>query len=158
MAQLESLLERLARHNVRFVVVGGFAAVAHGVTLLTEDIDICCPFTVINLLRLQEAIADLHPVHRMTPNRLPLALTRATCKRFKNLYLDTDFGQLDCLSKIKGIGGYATVRRRCLKLPLAAGVCRVLRIEPLIKSKLAMGRPHDLLAVEQLRAIQEKRG
>jgi len=36
---LESLLERLVRSNVEFIVVGGFAAFAHGVSLLTQDID-----------------------------------------------------------------------------------------------------------------------
>ena len=31
------------------MVVGGFAAVAHGVTQLTQDIDICCRMTPDNL-------------------------------------------------------------------------------------------------------------
>jgi hypothetical protein len=67
MPELESLLERLTRARVEFVVVGGFAAVAHGVTLLTEDIDICCRLGPENLLRIQASLADLHPVHRLTP-------------------------------------------------------------------------------------------
>jgi hypothetical protein len=158
MPQLETLLERLIAGRVQFVVVGGFAAVAHGVTLITEDIDICCPFTVANLLRLQRALDGLHPVHRMTPQRLPLVLSRANCDRFKNLYLDTDLGQLDCLSKVKGLGGYATVSHLSVKLNLASGACRVLRITPLIRAKLAMGRPRDLQAVAQLKAIKERRG
>jgi hypothetical protein len=40
MPDLESLLERLVRNRVAFVVVGGFAAVAHGVSLLTERVSI----------------------------------------------------------------------------------------------------------------------
>jgi hypothetical protein len=34
MADLESLLARLLQNRVAFVVVGGFAAVAHGVSVI----------------------------------------------------------------------------------------------------------------------------
>jgi hypothetical protein len=68
---LEPLLGRVIQTGVEFVVVGGFAAVAHGVSLPTQDIDVCCRFTPENLLRLQGAIADLHPVHRMVRADLP---------------------------------------------------------------------------------------
>ena len=40
-------------------MIGGFAAVAHGVTLLTQDVDVCCRLGVDNLLRIQRALADL---------------------------------------------------------------------------------------------------
>jgi len=50
--------------------------------------------------RLQEALSDLHPVHRMTPGGKPLALTASNAVKFKNLYLDTDLGPIDCLSEI----------------------------------------------------------
>jgi hypothetical protein len=156
MPDLESLLERLVQQRVAFVVVGGFAAVAHGVSLLTEDVDICCRFTPTNLLRLQAALADLHPVHRMTPARLPLALTQGTCTGLKNLYLDTDYGQLDCLGEVKGIGGYAEVAELSTRLNLPFGPCRVLEIDALIRSKEAMDRPRDRAAIVLLRAIKER--
>jgi hypothetical protein len=156
MPDLESLLERLVRGRVAFVVVGGFAAVAHGVSLLTEDVDVCCRFTPANLLRLQAALADLQPVHRMTPARLPLELTRESCARLKNLYLDTDYGQLDCLGEVKAIGGYPEVNKRSVLLDLPFGPCRVLGIDALIRSKEAMDRPRDRAAIIQLRAIKER--
>jgi hypothetical protein len=156
MPDLESLLERLVRHRVAFVVVGGFAAVAHGVSLLTEDVDVCCRFTPSNLIKLQAALAGLHPVHRMTPARLPLALTQQSCRRLKNLYLDTDYGQLDCLGEVKGIGDYRRVAERSVRLQLAFGICKVLDLDALILSKQAMDRPRDKAAVAQLRAIRER--
>ncbi len=158
MPDLESLLERLTRARVAFVIVGGFAAVAHGVSLLTEDVDVCCRFSPANLMKLQAALADLHPVHRMTPARLPLSLTAQSCTGLKNLYLDTDYGQLDCLSEVKGIGRYNKVYQRSLVVHLAFGPCRVLNIDALIISKQAMDRPRDRAAVLQLRAIKERSG
>ena len=74
MQNLSELTRRLIEAQVEFVLIGGFAAVAHGVTLVTRDVDICCRFTERNLLRIQQAFADLHPVHRSRPD-LPLALT-----------------------------------------------------------------------------------
>ena len=156
MADLESLLERLIRHRVEFVVIGGFAAVAHGVSLLTRDIDICCRFAADNLMRLQTALADLHPVHRMTPVRLPLELTPRKCRGLKNLYLDTDLGQLDCLGSVLGVGAYDEVTEQSVEINLPGGRCRVLNIDALIAAKHAMGRPRDREAIFQLRAIKER--
>lgn len=156
MPDLESLLHRLIQGEVEFVVVGGFAAVAHGVSLPTQDVDMCCRFTPENLLRLQGAIADLHPVHRMVPTRPPLRLTEETCAGLRNLYLDTDWGQLDCLGEVLGVGGYQDVVAQSVPVELAGGVCRILSIDALIRAKEAMGRQRDREAALQLRAIRER--
>lgn len=156
MADSVSLLGRLIAHGVDFVVVGGFAAVAHGVTLLTQDIDVCCDYSPDNLLRLQEALKDLNPVHRMTPNRIPLDLTPATCRELKNLYLDTDLGQLDCLGEVSGVGPFAEVKAASIEVNLGGRKCLILSIEALIAAKQAMGRPRDAETILQLRAIQER--
>jgi hypothetical protein len=153
---MDLLLERLIKNNIEFVIVGGFAAVAHGVTLVTQDMDVCCRFSTDNLLRLQQALADLHPVHRMTPQRLPFELTAEKCKNLKNLYLSTDWGQLDCLGNITGLGDYDAVFRQSNEIELDIGTCRMLTIDALIKSKRAMNRPRDKEAIIQLNAIKEK--
>src|SRR5215470_5512200 len=99
MQNLSELVRRLIKGRVEFVLVGGFAAVAHGATLVTRDVDICCRFSEANLMRIQTALHDLHPVHRSRPD-LPLALTSDQCRDLKNLYLKTDLGVLDCLSQV----------------------------------------------------------
>ena len=137
-------------------MVGGFAAIAHGVTLLTQDIDVCCPFTAENLMRLQATLADLHPVHRMPPERPPLRLTPETATEFRSLYLETDWGQLDCLGEILGVGDYDRVLAQSLAIQLAGGPCRILSIEALVQAKQAMGRDKDRETILQLRAIQER--
>lgn len=156
MPGLESILERLIRARVEFVVVGGFAAVAHGASLVTQDIDICCAFTPDNLMRLQAALADLQPTHRMIPARPLMQLTRESCVGLQNLYLSTDWGQLDCLGAVLGIGGYEEVQAHSVDVELPAGPCRVLDIDALIRAKEAMGRERDREAVLQLRAIRER--
>jgi hypothetical protein len=151
-----ALLSRLQRQGVEFVIVGGMCGVLHGVTLVTKDLDICCRFTAENLYRIEAAVKDVHPRHRLAANKLPLELTDELCSRLKNLYLQTDLGTLDCLGEIAGIGGYDAVFNRSVPVSLADGEFRMLDIDSLIAAKEAVGRPHDLLAVAQLRAIKER--
>ncbi len=149
------LLQRLANANVEFILIGGYACIVHGGTQTTQDIDICCEFTPDNLLRLQKAVADLHPVHRMTPQRLPLSLTAENCQQLNNLYLDTDFGQLDCVSTVQGLGGSEEVKTMCDTIETDGIQLKVLNRDALIQSKKAMDRPRDREAVRELEAIKK---
>jgi hypothetical protein len=155
MPDLNGLLKRLHTQKVEFVLVGGFAALMHGGTLLTRDLDICCRFSEDNLRRIQAAVADLHPVHRMRPD-LPLELTPEICQSLKNLYLKTDLGSLDCLGEVKGVGDYAKVEKHSVVAELPFGECRVLDLDTLIRAKQAMNRDHDKITVRQLLAIKDR--
>jgi len=150
-----SLLFRLNKEDVKFVIIGGFAGVVHGCTFVTQDIDICCESTTENLLRLQNALADIHPVHRMTPERLKLELTRENCKDYKNLYLDTDIGQLDCISFVQGIGDFKKALQSSQVIEVENHKFNVLRIEALIEARKALNRPRDREAIIQLEAIKK---
>ncbi|NQT01186.1 MAG: nucleotidyltransferase [Planctomycetes bacterium] len=154
-SDLFNLLERLVNAGVNFVIIGGFAGVVHGCTYVTQDIDICCDFSPDTLLALQKAISDLHPVHRMTPGRKGLKLTEQTCGQFKNLYLDTDIGQLDCLSFIDGLGDYSEVKQESELIEVEEIRMRVLSVDALIKAKKTMNRLRDKEAVLQLEAIKK---
>lgn len=156
MAQdLETLLNRLIEEKVDFVLIGGFAAVAHGSSMITQDIDVCCRFSACNLRKLHQAVNEFHPVHRMLSDPRPFSKDDDFAAS-KNLYLDTDAGQLDCLSEVKGIGSYDEVEGLSISISIPGGECRVLSLEGLIQSKTALNRPKDALAIAELRAIQEK--
>ena len=152
-----NLLERLVNHAVDFVIVGGFAGIVHGCTYVTQDIDICCDFSPSNLLALQRAVSDLEPVHRMTPQRKKLELTEETCAQFKNLYLDTKEGQLDCLSFIDGLGDFSQAKQESELIEVEGAKMRVLSLDALVRTKRAMNRPRDREAISQLEAIRELR-
>lgn len=152
MQNLSELIQRLITSRVEFVLVGGYAAVAHGVTLVTRDVDICCRFSEKNLMRIQKAFADLHPVHRSRPD-LPLQLTSAECASLKNLYLKTDLGVVDCLGEVLGVGNFDTVLQHSVEVELPAGKCRIIDIETLIRAKEAMNRDHDRITVKHLKEI-----
>jgi hypothetical protein len=157
MEQLSQILERLNREQVEYVLVGGLAAVVHGVSLVTRDVDVCIPFTEQNLVRVEKALAGLNPVHRQTPQHLPFSVAEDFPRGLKNMYLRTDLGVLDCLGEIKGIGSYEEVRRRSVIADLPIGPCRILNLAALIESKQALDRTQDKLALIHLREIQKRK-
>ncbi len=156
MEHLTQILRRLHDARVEFSLIGGFASRHYGVTLVTEDVDVCARFTSENLRRIENAVKDFHPHHRLVANKLPFELTDDLCSRLKNLYLTTDLGILDCLSEVAGIGDFDAVLRRSDLKGFPFGECYVLKIDALIQAKQTVGRPQDLIAVKQLLAIKEK--
>jgi len=153
----KALLFRLREQNVEFVIIGGVCGVLHGASLVTLDLDICCRFSRENLRRIEAAVKDLHPRHRLTANKLPFELTNELCDSLKNIYLNTDLGILDCLSEVAGIGNYEQVLRQSVSHSLSYGEFRMLSLDALIAAKSAVGREKDLDAVRLFQAIKEKR-
>ncbi len=90
----------------------------------------------------------------MTPTRGALNLTAESATDFKNLYLDTDLGPLDCLSYVNGIGDYEQVRQVSRPIDINGLRVYVLGIDALIVAKQAMNRPRDIEAVRQLKALK----
>ena len=150
------LLTRLQKNGLEFVIIGGVCCIYYGVTLATFDLDICCRFDEPNLRRIEQAVSDLHPFHRLAANKLPLELTSDLCSRLKNLYLQTDVGKLDVLGEVAGVGPYEEVLRRSQTASLPYGEFRFLTIDALMDAKEAAGRDRDLMALRHLRPIREK--
>ena len=152
----QALLTRLKDSGLDFVVIGGVCVVFHGAPLATFDLDICCPFGEENLRRIESAVADLHPFHRLTTNKLPLELSRSAFGELKNLYLETDLGRLDCLSEVLGVGDFEAVLKRSILASFSYGQFRFLDLDALIASKNATGRERDVATVRSLLAIKER--
>jgi hypothetical protein len=152
----QALLTRLNASGLQFVVIGGVCVVYHGAPVATFDLDICCPLGEENVRRIEAALQDLHPVHRFTTNKLPLAATRDSFGEMNNLYLETDLGKLDCLGEVAGVGNFEAVLRNSVIANFTFGTFRFLDLDTLIASKRAAGREHDLAAVRQLLAIRER--
>jgi len=154
MAELDAILSRLIDAGVECVLIGGYAAITHGASYVTQDVDVCAPLDFENLQRIAKALEGTHPRHRDSPNEIPFDLERHR-SGLKNLYLMTDLGPVDFLGVIPGIGDYAFAKLHSLTARLTSGTMRVLDRPTLIRSKEHAGRPRDLLVVGQLRAIDE---
>jgi hypothetical protein len=153
---LSQLLQRLCDADVDFVVVGGFAALIHGSTLVTRDLDICAVLSLEDVAKLRQALRDLNPTHRLTPQRLSFLTNPDAGVPVQNLYLDTEIGTVDILSSIFGVGDFGRVRAGSMEVEVFGRRCRVISLDDLIRAKEALGRDKDLMAVKELRAIHEK--
>lgn len=90
----------------------------------------------------------------MTPSRLAFDPEALGPGAIRNLYLDTDWGPLDCLGDILGVGAFDVVLQRSLSIMVFGRECRLLTIDALIEAKRAMGRPRDLETIRYLEAIR----
>jgi predicted nucleotidyltransferase len=66
-----ALLRSLTDQGVRFIIVGGVAATAHGSARLTQDLDVVYERSPENLRRLFAALAPHQPYLRGAPPGLP---------------------------------------------------------------------------------------
>jgi len=151
------LLHRLADSDLEFVIIGGFAAVTHGSALMTRDLDICVLLNHENVERLRKLLADWNPKHRMTAEKLSF-LEFPTSDSVQNLYLETDYGVIDILSSVMGVGDFDRLRGNAEIFEIRGREYPVISLADLIAAKEACGREKDLLAAKELRAIAEKRG
>ena len=154
---LKALLERLLVHKIDFVLIGGFAAVVHGATVVTQDIDICLAMTDACVSQLRTALGDLHPWPRMNPSATRSFLDYpADTQGLKNIYLKTDLGVLDILSEAQPAGDFESIKSRAVEVSLYGYLCKVISISDLIEVKKSMNRPKDIQAVGELELIQKK--
>lgn len=156
MSDLRTLLQRLADAGIDFVLVGGYAAMLHGSSLLTRDLDVCAILEPGALEKLRDAFRDAHPVHRLSSPTRSFLDHPEPGTSLDNLYLRTDLGTLDVLGRITGVGDYARVARGAVEIELFSRRVRAIGLDDLIAAKEALGRDKDLIAAKELRAIREK--
>lgn len=155
---LPLLFQNLAQSNVDFVIIGGFAAVALGVPYVTQDIDICYNPDSANIVRLEKALASLHPRFRVQgltdeeARTLPFHLDTKTLQQTAILTLRTDVAELDLMHSVPGVGTYPQVKNAAIAVPLFGFQLLVLDLPALIASKHASGRPKDLLILPDIEA------
>ena len=155
MIHLQKTLRLLSDNEIGFVILGGVAAGLHGSTYATYDLDICYSRDPGNLQRLADAISPLHPRLRGAPSGLPFLWDVETLKRGLNFTLTTDWGELDLMGEIAGLGSYQQVLSASVLSRLWDLECRVLTLDALIAAKRAAGREKDLLVLKELEALRE---
>lgn len=141
MTDFGHLLRVLSAHDVRFVIIGGFAATAHGSAFLTVDLDIVYDRSPDNVERLAAALAPLSPYLRGAPRGLPFRLDVETIHNGLNFTLTTDAGDLDLLGEAVGGGSYPAILPRSEERDVLGCRCRFVDLETLIRLKRAAGRP-----------------
>jgi hypothetical protein len=154
--QPERVIRLLGSHRVRYLLIGGLAAIAHGAPLITQDVDICYARDEENLERLASALSAVHADLRGADPGLPFRLDARSLRDGDSFTLTTDVGWLDLLGTPSGTTGYDDLVRTAEPFDLFGFRVLVASVEDLIRMKRAAGRPKDLLAIEELGALRDE--
>ena len=151
----------LDKHDVRYVLIGGMAAILYGAPHITTDIDIVPQEGVGNLERLSAALGDLNARVR-TGNEdsgAPFAHDGASLGRVRIWNLVTDLGDLDITFTPSGTRGYDDLVRERRPITVREIAVPVASLADVIRSKEAAGRDKDRLVLPVLRQLlDESRG
>jgi hypothetical protein len=154
--QPEAVIRLLGRHRVRYVLIGGLAAVTHGAPLVTQDVDICYARDDEDLGHVAAALTEVHAELRGADPGLPFRPDPRTLRAGDAFTLTTDVGWLDLLGTPSGTSGFDDLARTADVFSLFGQRALVASVEDLIRMKRAAGRPKDLLAVEELGALRDE--
>ncbi|OGC00788.1 hypothetical protein A2V82_04065 [candidate division KSB1 bacterium RBG_16_48_16] len=151
------LIPILVHHQVKFVIIGGVAAIVHGSARLTFDLDVVYARGEENIMRLVQALAPYSPYLRGAPPDLPFVFDLETVRKGLNFTLTTDLGNLDLLGEVIGGGTFEDLLPHSEEIEVFGVKCLCLGLERLIRIKRAAGRPRDFEAIAELEAILEER-
>lgn len=142
--------------QVEFVVIGGVAAIAHGSTYMTDDLDVAVPLTVENCRRILKALLPYEPRFYQTIGRPLVTRSAEELAEFKNLYFETTLGVIDLLGSVPPLGNFETVAAKSTTKMLHGFRCMIVSLDDLIEVKAHVARPKDRAIELELRAIRDR--
>lgn len=148
-----SMLRGLREADVKFVVVGGLAATAHGSRRITDDLNICYDTGKPNVERLAELLFDWKAYPRGVEEGLPFFMDEKQFRITPLMTLTTREGFIDVLDIVRGVGDYSDCRERSVPVEAFDVRFRVLDLPALIDAKRAAGRPKDIDQLPELEAL-----
>jgi len=150
-----AIFEVLERRHVQYVVIGGYAAELHWSSRRTVDVDVVPATTLENLDRLAGALHDLSARIRVEsePDGLPFRTSGEALRVMKTLNLLTRHGELDLTFTPSGTEGYVDLVRSAVRVRVGQVDVLIAALGDVIRSKTAAGRPKDIVALPELRAL-----
>jgi hypothetical protein len=151
----ERILAFLVEHEVRFVLIGGLAAVAHGSPLLTEDVVITPEDSRANLDRLAHVLRalDARVRHPDIPEGLPFSCDASSLAAAIFWNLTTPFGDLDISFTPAASTGYTGLAPGSTLIDFRGVPVQLASLADVVDSKTAASRPKDQRALPVLREL-----
>lgn len=155
--QAVPLLAALNRHGIRFVVIGGIAAIAQGYPLPTQDLDVTPERSAENLGRIAAALDELGARLRVSRGAdVDFPIDAEFLGEAAVWTLSTRYGSLDLVFEPAGTTGYQDLTRAAVGVDLGDGVLvRAAHLRDLIRMKEASGREKDVAQLPALRRTLE---
>jgi len=140
------LLVVFEKAGARYLLIGGYAVVAHTKPRYTKDIDLWVGPAADSIERVVQALSEFGaPARAISDIRTGAA--------DEIVWFGAPPGRVDILKQIPGVV-FETAYERRVRVTLGGILVSVLSVVDLIASKRAAGRPQDLLDVEALLTAQ----
>ncbi len=156
-----AIVAALNRHQVRYVIIGAFAAIAQRAPIpATRDIDITPEASAENLTRLSRALTDLGARIRTEaePGGLPFSHDASSLAAVEAWNLICADGEFDISFRPSGFAsGYAQLAVGAHRLRVGDVEVVVADLADVIRSKESAGRPKDLQVLPLLYRHQAAR-
>lgn len=156
----EALVRLLDNRGVAYVLVGGVAAVAHGATRATFDIDIVPRWDDENLTALADALRSAHAKLRVPGSAEPVdvPLDGKTFRHYEVSTWRTDHGDVDVITgtptkKKRRLASFSDLVARAHSRTAFGVTLLVADLADVIESKEALDRPPDRAALPELREL-----
>jgi hypothetical protein len=148
-----SMLQGLTSAGVRFSVIGGVAAAAHGSERVTNDLDVCYDTSEENISRLAHLLYSWNAYPRGIELGMPFFMDARQFRIQPGMTLTTREGEIDVLAHVDGLGGYANVMARSIEVEGFDVRFPVLDLPGLITAKRAANRDKDVAQLPELEAL-----
>ncbi len=151
----ERIVRVLAKHGVRYVLIGALAARLQGFPRLTADADITPAREEDDLRRLAAALRELDArvYTEGVPEGLPFDCSAETLGRAELWNLVTSAGRVDVAFLPAGTEGYEDLARDAIRFEVFGAELLAASLADIIRSKEAADRPQDRQDVVVLREI-----
>ena len=150
-----AIFDALDRHGGRYVLIGGMAAILHGASHVTTDVDVVPQDARENLERLSKVLKEIHAKVRVSgePAGVPFDPSADSLARVRVWNLQTDLGDVDLTFEPAGTRGFEDLRRDAVVMHLRSGDVTVASLADVVRSKEAADRPRDRAALPALRSL-----
>ena len=156
----ERIITTLARHDVKYVLIGAVAARLQGFPRMTADADITPARDPDNLRRLAAALRELDArvYTESVPEGLAFDCSPPTLARADLWNLVTSAGRLDVAFIPSGTDGYDDLIRNAVPFDVFGVRLDAASLEDIVRSKEAANRPQDRQDVVIIREMLRRRG
>ncbi len=145
------------KHKIPYAIVGGHAVALHGAVRGTIDIDFITKLTLKNLKLIELALNELGLVSRLPINATELYHFKDEYIKNKNLIAWNFTNPQNSAEQVGIIITFDLKNKAVKKLKIHNEVINILSKRDLIEMKKFSGRKQDLIDIEALEKINEKR-
>lgn len=159
----EEVFLTLNKAKIDYAVCGGVAVILYGFARLTVDLDLMVNLERKNLEKLYDTLAELNYKSK-TPIKRREFIQKEQLKKLaieKNMKVVSFYNLREPLKVIDicvNLPKISEILKRKKNIKVKNITIPIISINDLIKMKMALGRPQDLIDVENLKKIKKEKG